>query len=650
MSYFSISPSVEFTETDLTVGLTPVSSTIGAIAGEFEWGPTLDPVQVTNELDLVANFGKPKDSNYGSWYCGYNFLQYSSDLRVVRALTAGMKNAVTTGTAVVVQNLLDWESKYSSGGTGVGLVAAKWPGARGNNFKFSMADAATFSRTLNGTVTLTANSNVMVGVGTSFTTDLVPGDILTFVKSGSDVLTTGQSILTLTVASITDDLNVTLTSSPGVATTGATVNARWEYAYLFSNAPLDSDQAFQAGCVGDGLHAVVVDATGQVTGTKNAVIEIFTNLSKASNARKFDGSVAYYKNAFRDSQSIWWMDHPASSQVGATGLEIGSQTAPGSFKMLKKPLTYTLQNGADGAAATDGELMTAFSIYGDAEKYDIRLLISGKVSATVSNYVVQNIATVRRDCVAFVSPNNIADGTPIVGDTSANIDKLIAFRQTLASSSYGFLDSGYKYQYDKYNDQYRYIPLNGDMAGLLARAASQRNEWASPAGFNRGVIKNVTRLAVNPKKEYRDRLFPMDINSVVLFPNSGPTLFSDKTLYGRPSDFDAINIRMLFILLEKSIATSARYFLFEQNTELTRKLFVSFVTPFLRSVQGQGGISDFEIDVSTTNVNTPDVIQSKTFAANIYIKPVKAIRFIKLNFVATPEGLSFSEITGQNNA
>lgn len=647
MSYFSISPSVDFTETDLTTGLTPVASTVGALAGDFEWGPVLDPVQVTEEADLVANFGVPNNRNYGSWYTAYNFLQYSKDIRIVRALTSSMKNAVTTGTSVVIQNLLDWESKFSEGGAGVGIFAAKWPGLRGNSFKVSMVDAATYNRNITGTVSLTANSAQMIGAGTSFTTDLTPGDILTFVKNGSNVLTTGASILTLTVQSIVDDQTVTLTSASPVATSAATAQATWEYSYLFPIPPLDSDQATAAGCSGDGMHAVVIDNTGLVTGTKGTVIEAFENISKASNAKKYDGSVAYYKNAFRDSSSIWWMDHPASSLVGATGLDIGQPASPGVFKSLKRPLTYNLQNGADSAAPTDGELQTAFSVFGDAEKYDIRLLMTGKVSSTVSNYVIQNIATVRRDCVAFVSPNNLADGTPIVGDTSANIDKLIAFRNSLASSSYGFLDSGYKYQYDKYADKYRYIPLNGDMAGLEARTAAQRNEWASPAGFNRGVIKNVTRLAVNPKKEYRDRLFPSDINSVVLFPNSGPTLFSDKTLIGRPSDFDAINVRMLFILLEKSIATSARYFLFEQNSELTRKLFVAFITPFLRSVKGQEGISDFYIDVGP-NVNNAATIQSKTFAANIYIKPVKAIRFIKLNFIATPEGVSFSEITGQN--
>lgn len=649
MSYFSISPSVEFTETDLTTGLTAVASTVGALAGDFEWGPVLDPVQVTEEADLVDRFGKPNDRTYGSWYTAYNFLQYSSDIRVVRALSASAKNAVTTGTPVVVQNLLDWESKYSNGGTGVGVFAAKWPGARGNNFKVSMADAATYTRNIPGTATLTANSATLVGQGTSFTSDLTVGDVLTFVKNGTDVLTPGGSLVTLSVVSITDDLNVVLSAAPGVASVAATVQAKWEYSYIFPTAPQDSDQALFSGSTGDGLHAVVVDATGAVTGTKNSVIEAFANISKASNARKFDGTVAYYKNAFRDSKTLWWMDHPASSLVDATGIDFGSPTGPGTFKNLQRPLTYTLQQGSDGLAATDGELQTAFSFFGDAEKYDVRLLMSGKVSATVSNFVIHNVAEVRRDCIAFVSPNNVADGTPVVGDTSENIDKLTAFRTLMGSSSYGFLDSGYKYQYDKYADKYRYIPLNGDMAGLMARTAAQRNEWASPAGFNRGVIKNVTRLAINPKKEYRDRLFPVDVNSVVLFPNSGPTLFSDKTLIGRPSDFDAINIRMLFILLEKSIATSARYFLFEQNTELTRKLFVSFITPFLRSVQGQGGISDFLIDVGP-NVNNAATIQSKTFAANIYIKPAKAIRFIKLNFVATPEGVSFSEITGQSNA
>lgn len=646
MSTFSISPAVEFTETDLTTGVTAVASTIGALAGEFEWGPVNDVTQVTNESDLVSYFGKPNDNTYGFWYTAYNFLQYANDIRVIRAATAAQRNAVTSGTAIAIQNLQDWETRFSNGGSAVGVFAAKYPGTKGNNLKISMADAATFSRTLTGTVSITDSTNVVTGTGTAFLSQVQIGDILTFTASGSPVLS-GGSAVTVSVIGVASDTSLTVSAIPGVVAPGVTATAKWEYASQFTAAPIDSDQALASSATGDGLHIIVVDATGKISGVKGQVLEKLENVSKASNAKKYDGTVAYYKSALRESTWVWWMDHPTSGNVSGSGLDFGTVTTPGSYKSLVRPLTYTLSGGADGYGATEGELQSAIGIFNDAQKYDINLLMTGKVTANVARYAIQSVAEYRRDCVAFVSPVNLSDNSPIIGDTSDNYNKVVAFRNALSNSSYAFLDSGFKYQYDKYNDIYRYIALNGDIAGVTARSIFNKNEWASPAGFNRGSVKNVTRLALNPNKPQRDILFPASVNSIVSFPNSGPILFSDKTLLDRPSDFDAIGTRMLFIMLEKSIASSAKYFLFEDNNALTRKLFVSMITPFLRNIKGRGGITDFYVDVSTETVNTPDVIQSKTFAANIYIKATKSIRFIKLNFVATPETISFSEITGQ---
>ncbi|HET8686643.1 MAG TPA: phage tail sheath C-terminal domain-containing protein [Methanosarcina sp.] len=645
MAYFSISPAVEFTETDLTTGVTAVASSVGALAGEFEWGPVEDVTQVTNETDLVNYFGKPNDYTYNAWYTAWNFLQYTSDLRLVRTATASMKNAVVSGTSVLIKNIQDWETNYANGSNGVGLFAAKYPGVIGNQLKVSIADASTYKRNLTGTVSLLSTSNTLTGTNTSFTTQVQIGDILTFSLNGTTLTNSGVTV-SLQVTGITDDLTLTVNKVAGVTAAGTIATATWEFASSFTAAPLDSDQAVAAGATGDGLHIVVVDVNGVVSGNRGQVIERLENLSKASNGKKYDGSVSYYKSALRESQYLWWMDHPSLSLVSATGLDFGTQTSTGAYKNLLRPLTYTLSGGNNGYGATDGELMTSFGIFSDAQKYDITLLMTGKTSPTVAAYVIQSVAEVRRDCVAFVSPVNVDDNSPIVGDTDLSIDRLIAFGQTLTSSSYAFVDSGVKYQYDKYNDVYRYIPLNGDCAGVTARSIYQTNEWNSPAGFNRGSVKNVTRLGVNPNKAQRDRLFPASINFVVSFPNSGPILFSDKTFLDRPSDFDAIGTRLLFILLEKSISSSARFFLFEQNNSLTQKLFVSMVTPMLRDIQGRGGITDFFVDVGP-NVNTGEVIQQKTFAANIYIKPTKSIRFIKLNFIATPETVSFAEITGQ---
>lgn len=645
MATFSISPAVEFTETDLTTGVTAVASSVGALAGEFEWGPVEDVTQVSNEADLVAYFGKPNEYTYNSWFTAYNFLSYTSDLRLVRVATAGQKNAVNSGTSILIKNLIDWESRFSSGGNGVGIFAAKYPGVIGNQLKVSMADAATYKRTLTGTVSLLNTSNILTGTGTSFVSQVQIGDILTFTLNGSPLTNSGVTV-SLQVTGITDDTHLTVNKVAGVTAVATTVTATWEYASSFTGAPIDSDQAVMAGATGDGLHIVVVDVNGVISGVRGKVIERIENAFKSSNSKKYDGTVGYYKNVLRESQYLWWMDHPSVSLVTGSGFDFGSQVASGSFKNLLAPLTYTLTGGSNGYGATDGELMSGFGIFADDQKYDITLLMTGKVNSTVAQYVIQNVAELRRDCVAFVSPVNMSDNSPIIGDTDTSIDRQIAFRNALSSSSYAFLDSGFKYQYDKYNDVYRYIPLNGDMAGVTARSIFNTNEWNSPAGFNRGSVKNVTRLAVNPNKSQRDRLFPASVNFVVSFPNTGPILFSDKTLLDRPSDFDAIGVRLLFILMEKAIASSAKFFLFEQNNDLTQKLFVSMITPFLRDIQGRGGISDFFVDVGP-NVITDSVKQSKTFAANIYVKPTKSIRFIKLNFIATPEGVTFSEITGQ---
>lgn len=645
MAYFSISPAVEFTETDLTTGVTAVASSVGALAGEFEWGPVEDVVQVTNEADLVSVFGKPNNNTYNHWYTAWNFLQYTSDLRLVRVSTANQKNAVVAGAAIQIKNLQDWETNFSNGSAAVGMFAAKYPGTIGNQLKVSIADAATYKRTLTGTVSLTSSSNILMGTGTSFLSQVQIGDVLGFSLSGAPVLASGAAV-SLIVTGISSDTQLTVNKVAGVSASGTTATATWEFADQFTAAPIDSDQAISSGASGDGLHIVVVDVDGKLSGVRGQVIERIENAFKSSNAKKYDGSVGYYKNVLRESKYLWWMDHPSISDVSGTGFDFGVQTAPGAFKNLLRPLTYTLSGGADGYGATDGELQSGIGIFADSQKYDITLLMTGKVSANVARYAIQSVAELRRDCVAFVSPVNLSDNSVIVGDTSESIDKLIEFRNAIGSSSYGFLDSGFKYQYDKFNDTYRYIALNGDCAGVTARSIYDRNEWASPAGFNRGSVKNVTRLAINPNKAQRDRLFPASVNFVVSFPNSGPILFSDKTLLDRPSDFDAIGIRMLFILMEKSIAASARFFLFEQNNQLTQKLFVAMITPFLRDIQGRGGITDFFVDVGSS-VNTPTVIQSKTFAANIYVKSTKSIRFIQLNFIATPEGVSFSEITGR---
>ena len=635
MASSSLSPAVVVKEIDLTTTVPAVATSTGAFAGIFAWGPVSQVTQVTNENDLVTNFGKPTDTNYTSFFSASNFLSYANNLKLVRAETAGMKNAVSTGTAILVKNLDDYESKTASL-SAVGPFIAKFPGALGNSIKVSMADAATFGpRTLTGTIGITAGGTTLAGTGTAFDTELTVGDILT--------LTSGQNTYTATVATVTSPSAATITASVSTtAITGATGKATWEYASQFNSAPYDSNQAVASGASGDGLHIIVVDALGKFSGAVNTILEKFENVSKASNGLKYDGNTGYYKTVLNQSKYVWWASAPTN--LGATGADFGTATNSSAYKNLKTPVTKTLIGGVDDFTVVEANLQAAYSLFNNTETTDISLVFAGGAAASTAKYIIQNIAEYRQDCVAFVSPSD-TNNAPIIGDTSASIDAIKTYRNTTlnVSSTYAVMDSGYKYQYDKYNDVFRWIPLNADIAGLCARTDYLADPWFSPAGLNRGQIKNVVKLAVNPNKAQRDDLFKIGVNPVVSFPGQGVVLYGDKTMSARPSAFDAINVRRLFITIEKAIAAASKFFLFELNTDLTRQIFSSMIVPYLRDIQGRQGIVDFLVDVST-QVNTPEVIDSNELRANIFIKPSRSIRTIQLSFIATRTGASFTEL------
>jgi len=634
-----LSAGVYFTETDKTIGTTAVASNVAAFAGVFEWGPVLDVTQVTNEPTLVERFGKPNDVTYASFFSAKNFLDYSNNLMLVRVAVAAQKNAVSTGTAIAINNMADYEATYADGSAAVGMFAAKYPGAMGNSLKVSMADSDTFSKTLTGTIAVASASNVLTGTGTAFDTQLAVGSFVT--------LTVGGSVVTKQVTAITSATVATVDSVYSAVGTGLTGVAKWEYYSYFGSAPVDSNKALDMGASKDGLHMVVVDEDGVFSGAVGSILETFENVSKASNAMKDDGSSGYYKTVLNNGKYVYWMDHPDTADMTGTALAsaFGSAITSGAiYDTLKKPVSRSLVSGVSASTVTNGELQLGFDIFANTEKYDVRLIFTGKADKDVSRYVVQSIAETRLNSVAYVSPSKVADGTPLVGDTSDTLDEIIAWYESVnISSSYGFCDSGYKYQYDKYNDVYRWIPLNADIAGLAARTSDQAEAWFSPAGLNRGQIKNVTRLGYNPDKPARDELFKRNINPVVSFPGEGTVLFGDKTMLRRPSAFDAHGVRMLFIGLEMSIASMSKFYLFEQNTPLTRQLFAGSITPLLRDVKGRQGITDFFVDVGST-VNTPDTIDAGELRANIFIKPVRSIRFIRLSFVATRSSASFSEL------
>ena len=414
-------------------------------------------------------------------------------------------------------------------------------------------------------------------------------------------------------------------------------------ASLFDSAPSTSSWTLSQGGSNDELHIVVFDKDGGITGLAGTVLEKFAYVSKAGDAKKSDGTNNYYKSVLNArSEWVWWMDHPTAL---GSGTAWGSASAGATFKSLTSSQFRSFTGGSDDYDITDGNKMNGYAIVANGDAYDISLVMAGEASTTVATYIINNVAESRLDCVAFISPQNIVSGDPIIGTSSTEQNAIIAYRNALPSSSYAVLDSGYKYQYDRYNDKYRYVPLNGDIAGLCARTDYNNDPWYSPGGLNRGQIKNVVRLAFNPNKAQRDMLYKSGVNPVVSFPGEGTVLYGDKTLLAKPSAFDRINVRRLFIVLEKAIATAAKFQLFEFNDAFTRAQFKSLVEPFLRDVQGRRGITDFLVKCDESN-NTGQVIDSNQFVADIYVKPNRSINFITLNFIAARTSINFTELGG----
>jgi hypothetical protein len=634
---FQLSPGVNVSEVDLTTIVPAVGTTEGAFAGHFNWGPAEQVVTISSEVELVSSFGKPDSNTFVDFFTAANFLAYARNLKVVRAITSTTYTATANGsTSVQIKNLDAYENTYATGAQSatVGGWAAKYPGELGNSLEVSVCPSPNaFSATLiNATAMGTINtSNIL------FTSNMVANTIRSLAVG--DILQLGNANVTLanvTVLSIDSaGRNVVTTGSFTSETDITKMTAVWQYASQFDGPPGTSTYVSNVGGSNDEMHVIVIDEDGKFTGTANTVLEKFPYLSKAIDAKREDGSSSYVRDVIRDvSRYVWWTGATPNTSTGSAA----SQTTFG--RGDDKIYTNSLSAGAT-VAPTDANKITAYDRFANPEEIDISLIMTGAHSSTVTSRII-DIAGTRKDCVAFLSPER-AD---VVDQTGNEVDNIVGYRNTLTSSSYAFMDSNWKYQFDKYNNVYRWVPLNGDTAGLCVRTDFERDPWFSPAGFNRGIIRNVTRLAWNPDKTDRDELYKKGINPVVAFPGEGTILYGDKTLLSKPSAFDRINVRRLFIVLEKAIARAAKYSLFEFNDAFTRAQFISLVEPYLRDVQGRRGIFDFRVVCDETN-NTPEVIDRNEFIGDIYIKPARSINFIQLNFVAVRTGVSFDEIVGK---
>lgn len=598
---FQTSPGVNISEVDLTNVVPAVSTTEGAIAGVFRWGPENQRILVSSEKDLVARFGEPANyytnvgltaswTNHETWFTAANFLAYSDALFVTR---------VTDATAVAA--------------TGTNFNA-KYKGLLGNAISVSHCVSGSFAPTTRAfTLTIAPFAKTGLSAGHPANTGASA-----FAAVGDNVVLADGTLLEIVSMSHTAnaslwDTTFTFKTAYNAHTAyGAQYKTQWGDANLFDSNPTTG-----------GLHLVVRDTTGAISGTSGTVLEIYDNINTTSSSKRSDGSTNYVVDVL-DQQSNW-IKCTAPQSVLQAALTFGKATLTGGV------------DGLDEANITLASVAPGYDLYKDSADVDVSLILQGKaIGSTLANYIIANICEVRRDCVAFVSPQ--------LTDTTA--DTIVSWANTITASTFAVIDSGYKYQYDKYADVYRWIPLNGDVAGICARTDDVRDPWFSPAGYNRGQVKNVVKLQLNPSKAQRDLLYKNNVNPVITQPGQGTVLFGDKTNAGIASAFDRINVRRLFIVLEKAIGIAAKSTLFEFNDEFTRAQFKNLVEPFLRDVQGRRGIYDFRVVVDATN-NTAAVVDSNKFVGDIYIKPARSINFIQLNFVAVRSGVEFTEVVGQ---
>ena len=668
---FQVSPGVEVKEVDLTNIVPAVSTTIGAVCGPFEKGPVSEITSISSEKQLVEVFGKPNANNFEYFFTAANFLQYSNSLRVVRTESA-LKNASSGGSGILIRNTLHYQESFADGQGTHGTWSARTAGIHANGIKIDICDKNNFSEMSNKQVNDASASaaEATITMDAFDAADFAVGEVIEFYSdAGGTVFATGHEAQKYEITAVdTSAETITIRQLDDPAGSGliadladdSYVKRYWRFSDLFDTAPGTSEFASARGVGDDEIHIVVYDSSGRQTGFDNdvagerlnSVLETFAFVSKHSEATTPQGNSNYYPDViYRDSKFVYWGDHPTSAIDGSGDwgqalVSDSSVQGVSAFNSLGGGVENvdrsTLANGTDDYAVTDGEQLTAYARFDDGEAVDVNLIMAAKATSTLATNLI-TIVEKRKDALVFISPER----SDVVGvaDSNTQTTNVKNFFDLLPSTSFAVFDSGYKYQYDRFNDVYRYVPLNGDIAGVTAFTESVADAFFSPAGFTRGQIRGAVKLAYEPNKDQRDTLYKARINPVNSFPGQGTVLFGDKTALAKPSAFDRINVRRLFIILEKAIATAAKFQLFEFNDEFTRAQFKNLVEPFLREIQGRRGITDFKVVADESN-NTGEVIDRNEFVADIFVKPTRSINFITLNFVAVRTGVAFTEIGG----
>ncbi len=580
----SESPAVVVKEIDLTGGVPNVQSTTGAIVGNFRWGPVGKRVAIANEAELVSNFATPDSDNTIDWHSANYFLRYSSSLLVAREATAAAKNA------------------YSIQAQGARPPSFVAPFVK-NEDEFDIQKNA-----------LDSDAHTFVA--------RYPGEL-------------GNSI--------------SVEILPAVDSAGRFTN--WAYAPNFDGAPGTSDFATSVNAANDEMHVVVIDQEGVLTGTRGSVLETYPFVSGASNAKTADGSTNFVLDILNTrSKYIYMVDFDADFTTGTAATAHGQPAISGSDYQLTSPTAhaYNFDSGVNSATLGTTEMLNGYDLFEDKDIVEVDFLIAPSMVArvdqtTIVNDLVSTAQSLRKDCVVTASPAR----SDVIGltDAATITTNVVGTAATLTNSSYLVADANFLKVYDKYNDQYINIPAASSTAGIMAATDLDRAPWFSPAGSRRGQYLGITALAWTPSKAQRDTLYKASVNPIANIPGQGSLLFGDKTKLGRPSAFDRINVRRLFLVLERAIGRAAEAALFEFNDEFTRAEFVNIVEPVLREVKGRRGISDFKVVCDETN-NTAAVVDRNEFIANIFIKPARSINYITLNFVAVRSGVDFEEVVG----
>ena len=580
----SESPAVVVKEIDLTGGVPNVQSTTGAIVGNFRWGPAEKRSLIANETELVEKFAAPDSDTTIDFHSASYFLRYSSALQVVRAIDGNADNAISI-------------SADSAGGTLAAVIVK-------NEDDFASQSAA-----------LTAGNQTFIG--------RYPG-------------------------ALGNDLQVQMCHANSTA-----YNA-WGFKNEFDAVPATSNFLTAKNGSNDEVHTVIIDKNGKFTGTKNAVLERYAFLSLAKDAKADDGTSIYVKDVINERSEYVHMAGFDSAVVanitksGRVALDSGDNFLSTGSGLFNRHFTFNFSGGSNSNALTTSEFLSGFDLFEDKDQVEIDFLIAPGMTTTADQTTVVNdlIATAqntRKDCVVVASPAR--DDVVNLTNAGTIVTNVVATADTFTKSSYLFNDGNYLKTYDKFNDQFIFIPAASSTAGLMAATDLNRASWFSPAGSRRGQYLGITALAYTPTKSQRDTLYKASVNPIANIPGAGVILFGDKTGLRRASAFDRINVRRLFLTLERAISRAAEQVLFEFNDEFTRAEFVNIIEPVLREVKGRRGITDFRVVADETN-NTAAVIDRNEFKADIFIKPARSINFVTLNFVAVRTGVDFQEVVG----